>query len=127
MWQRVERWVVNLIALHSLVVGAALLLVPGWTVRFGGWERAEPLFFLWQAGVFHVIVAAGYLLEYRRHGTVTFLVMTKSTATVFLFGAALLSHQPWVVWFSGLGDGAMGLCAFLAHGFATGARDTRPV
>ncbi len=120
-WKRLERWLVTLIALHSLAVGAGLLLAPEWAVRFGGWERAEPLFFLWQAGVFHVVVATGYLLEYRRQGTVAFLVATKAMATVFLFGAALLSRQPWIVWFSGLGDGAMGLCACLVHRRATSA------
>lgn len=114
-WGKAERWLVSLIALHSMAVGAGLLFVPQWALAFGGWGRAEPLFFIWQAGVFHFVVAAGYLLEYRRHGAVTFLVMTKSMATVFLFGSALLSHQPWVVWFSGLGDGAMGLCALFVH------------
>ena len=114
-WARLERWLVWLIAAHSVAIGVLLLAVPAWAVRFAGWEGAEPLFFLRQAGVFHFVVATGYLLEYHRSGTVTLLVVTKALACVFLLASAALTDTAWSVWFSGVTDGGMGLVALLVH------------
>lgn len=85
-----ERWIVVLIAIHSAGVGLLLLLAPGWSAEFGGWDGISSLFFTRQAGVFHIVVAIGYLLEYVRSGGVTFLVVTKSVAVVFLTAAFFL-------------------------------------
>lgn len=114
-WADRERLLVTLIALHSLGVGALLLLVPAWAVVFAGWPGAEPLFFPRQAGVFHFVVAFGYLLEHRGHGGVTLLVVTKTVAAIFLLSAAALGEAAWSVPFSGLADGAMGLAVFVVH------------
>lgn len=114
-WLNLERWLVWLIAAHSVAIGVMLLAVPAWSVRFAGWEGAEPLFFLRQAGVFHFVVATGYVLEYRRNGTVTLLAVTKSMACAFLLASALLTDTAWSVLFSGITDGAMGLAALLVH------------
>jgi|YNPBryunderm2012_1023409.scaffolds.fasta_scaffold35037_1 hypothetical protein len=120
-WPLVERWIVWLIAAHSVAIGVMLLAAPAWSVRFAGWEGAEPLFFLRQAGVFHLVVATGYVLEYRRNGTVTLLAVTKFMACVFLLASALLTDTAWSVLFSGIVDGAMGGAAVLVHRWA--ARD----
>lgn len=112
---RRERLLVWLIALHSLAVGAMLLLAPGWSVRFAGWSGAEPLFFPRQAGAFHFVVVFAYLWEHYRSRGVTVMVFTKSLAFVFLVGAWLLGEVAWSVPFSGIADGAMGLLAWLAH------------
>lgn len=114
-WPRLERWLVWLIAAHSVGIGVLLLAMPAWAVRFAGWQGAEPLFFLRQAGVFHFVVATGYLLEYHRSGTVTLLVVTKALACVFLLASAALTDTAWSVWFSGITDGGMGLVAWLVH------------
>ena len=60
-----------------------------WGARFGGFPSPLPLFFPRQAGAFHFVVAAIYLVEYFRYRGVCLLVMTKSIAVVFLFLAAL--------------------------------------
>jgi len=114
-WPQLERWLVWLIAAHSVVIGVMLLGAPAWSVRFAGWEGAEPLFFLRQAGVFHFVVATGYLLEYHRNGTVTLLAVTKFMACVFLLASALLTDTAWSVLFSGITDGAMGCAAVVVH------------
>ncbi len=110
-----ERALIILIALHSIVVGVMLLFFPEWAVEFAGWSGADPIFFIRQAGVFHFVLAAGYLVEYSRTQTITLLLIAKTTAFVFLIGGSLLADTPWSVWFSGLADGAMALTAFLVH------------
>jgi len=99
--------VLVVIALHSLAVGLFLTLATEWGARFGGFPSPVPLFFPRQAGAFHFVVAAIYLVEYFRYRGVGLLVMTKSIAVVFLFLTALLESVPWVVPLSGIGDGLM--------------------
>ena len=110
-----ERILIILIALHSFIVGGMLMFAAEWAVNFAGWAGADPIFFIWQAGAFHFVLAAGYLMEYRRSGTVTLLLIAKTTAFVFLIGGSLLAATPWSVWFSGVADGAMALVTFLVH------------
>ena len=109
------RTLIILIALHSIIVGVMLLVFPEWAVRFAGWSGADPIFFIRQAGVFHFVLAAGYLVEYSRTQTITLLLIAKTTAFVFLVGGSVLGDTPWSVWFSGVADGAMALVAFLVH------------
>ena len=110
-----ERTLIILIALHSIIVGVMLLFFAEWAVDFAGWSGADPIFFIWQAGAFHFVLAAGYLVEYSRTRTISLLLIAKTTAFVFLIGGSLLADTPWSVWFSGLADGAMALTAFLVH------------
>lgn len=79
-WRLIEQWLVWLIVAHSVAIGVTLLAAPAWSVRFAGWAAAQPLFFLRQAGVFHLLVATGYVREFRRSRTVTLLVVTKAMA-----------------------------------------------
>jgi hypothetical protein len=108
---RAERLLVVLVALHSVLVGAFLILAPQWGARFGGFGAVTPLFFARQAGAFHMVVAAVYIVEHRRYGGVLLLVLTKAIAVAFLALTAALSDSPWVVPFSALGDLAMGAAA----------------
>lgn len=111
-----EKILLFLIVLHSFIVGIMLMFFADWAVRFAGWSSgANPIFFIWQAGAFHFVLAAGYVAEYRRSGTVDLLLIAKTTAFVFLVGGSLLVDTPWSVWFSGFADGAMALTAFLVH------------
>ena len=110
-----ERVLIVLISLHSFAVGVMLMFFAEWAVRFAGWAGAEPIFFIWQAGAFHFVLATGYLVEYFRHRTISLLLIAKSMAFVFLLGGSLLAETPWSVWFSGVADGAMALVAYLVH------------
>jgi hypothetical protein len=104
---KLERALVVLIALHSVVVGLFLTFATDWGARFGGFPRPVPPFFPRQAGAFHFVVAAIYLVEYFHYRGVGLLVTTKTIALAFLFLAALLDSVPWVVPLSGVGDGLM--------------------
>lgn len=110
-----EKILLILISLHSFIVGLMLMFAAPWAIQFAGWEGADPIFFIWQAGAFHFVLAAGYLVEYRRTKTIQLLLIAKTTAFVFLLGGSLLYPTPWSVWFSGFADGAMALTAFLVH------------
>ncbi len=108
-----ERTLVVLIALHSVVVGLFLTLATDWGARFGGFPSPVPLFFPRQAGAFHFVVAAIYLVECFHYRGVGLLVMTKSMAVVFLFLTTALDDVPWLVPLSGLGDGLMAVAVVL--------------
>ena len=110
---QLERALVVLVALHSLVVGLFLTFATEWGARFGGFPDPVPLFFPRQAGAFHFVVAAIYLAEYVHYRGVGLLVTTKSIAVVFLFLTVALDAVPWVVPFSGVGDLLMGVAVVL--------------
>jgi hypothetical protein len=105
-WRRLEGIALVLVALHSYAVGGMLVFAPAWTLDFAGWTEVGNLFFPRQSGAFHFVVATAYLWEWRRHGTVQLLLMTKSIAVLFL-----LILNPWrTAWsipFSGVFDGLM--------------------
>jgi hypothetical protein len=110
-----ERILIYLISLHSFIVGLMLMFAAEWAVQFAGWHGADPIFFIWQAGAFHFVLATGYIIEYSRSKTIVLLLVAKSIAFVFLLGGSLLAETPWSVWFSGFADGAMALTAYLVH------------
>jgi hypothetical protein len=110
-----ERILIYLISLHSFTVGIMLLFAAEWAVQFAGWHGADPIFFIWQAGAFHFVLATGYVIEYSRSKTIVLLLVAKTIATVFLLGGSLLAETPCSVWFSGLADGAMALTAYFVH------------
>lgn len=111
-WRRLTTWAVVLIAIHSAGIALALLFFPRWGAALGGWNEVEPLFFARQVGIFHFVVAFVYVVEYFRYGRVTLLVLTKSTAVVFLGINLLVDTVPWVVPLACLGDGLMGFAVW---------------
>ena len=119
--RRLEWWLVVLIAAHTFTVGAALLAVPEWALRFGGWAAIPPLFFPRQAGVFHLVLGTGYLVEFRRTRGIVLLLTAKACATVFLLGASVFSGVPWFVTFAGVADGLMGASAVAARALVSRA------
>ena len=122
-WRRLETAALVLIALHSYAVGVMLMVFTRWSAEFGGWGAVEPLFFARQGGIFHVVLATGYLVEYFRRGEITLLLIAKSTALVFLLVMWRLGG-PWAEPLSGVADGLMGAVMYLLHRRAT--RSARP-
>ncbi len=115
-WPRAEKWLVVLIAIHSFVVALFLMFLTRWGAAFGGWGDVSPLFFARQAGVFHIVVGIGYLLEYFRDRGVTFLLTTKVLAVMFLASMMVVAEPaPWAVPLSGIADAFMALVVYLVH------------
>jgi hypothetical protein len=110
-----EKLLVSLIALHSAMVGSMFLLLPQWTMRFAGWREIDPLFFAYQAGIFHMVLAAAYLIEWHRYRGVSILITAKIVAFVFLITATIIDPIPWAVWTSGVLDGLMALVVWWVH------------
>ncbi|MBM3286712.1 MAG: hypothetical protein FJY88_05095 [Candidatus Eisenbacteria bacterium] len=110
---RVEPVLVFLICLHSLIVGLILLLAPGFSVRLAGWQDVRPLFFPRQAGIFHIVLAAGYATEYLRRRGISLILIAKSTAFCFLVVMSLAAPTPWAVPFCGVFDGLMAVAVLL--------------
>ncbi len=121
-WDRVESWLIVLIAVHSVTVGLFLLFLTRWGVDFGGWEGLNLTFFARQAGSFHIVVAIGYLLEYFRHREVTFLLVTKIIAVLFLVSMMMVESVPWALPLSALGDGLMVPLVYFVHARGEAAR-----
>lgn len=93
-----------------------MLIVPGPVLDVVGWEEVKELFFVRQAGVFHLLVATAYLVEYRLFGTVRFLLLVKATAVVFLVGVHLVEPAHWLVPLSAVLDGLMVLAVVRLRG-----------
>jgi hypothetical protein len=109
------RILVSLVSLHSILVGTMFILAPQWTMRFAGWRAIDPTFFAYQAGIFHIVLAVSYLLEYRQYRGVSVLVTAKAIAFVFLITATVIDPIPWAVWTSGILDGIMGAVVWWLH------------
>lgn len=119
---------VTLVTLHSVGVGAVLLFWPAWGVRLGGWEPPESYFFVRQGGIFHLVVAMGYGLEYLQRRGTDFMVGAKTLAVVFILSATLLSEVPAAVPLAAAGDLLMLILLLALRRFgASPARDAAPL
>ena len=112
----VELWLVVLVSVHSLAVGVSLSFFPDWSAALGGWGEVRHTFFPRQGGVFHLVVAVGYLHEYLRYRGVSLILIAKSMAVMFLVAMTLADMDgAWAVPASALGDGLMALTVAFVH------------
>ena len=116
-WVGLEKLGVALVVLHSLLVGALLIFFTGWTLEFAGFGGSADYFFPRQSGVFHIVIAIGYAVEYRRSHGITLLLLAKFTAVVFLLAFSSW-NEAWSVPFSGIADGLMAVGMAFIHGQA---------
>jgi hypothetical protein len=110
--------VLYLVALHSALVGLTLIANPEALMRWAGFEVNPEPFFAAQAGVFHLVLAAGYTIAAAgfpdTSSLVLFAVLVKAIATFFLLLYYLLKDRKWVILASGVVDGCMGAAILLA-------------
>ena len=108
---RLLRLVLLLAAAHSAAVGVGLIGLPGRWLPALGLAGEGGLFFRWQGGVFHLLMAYAYLLAARRLPRARLLVhlavTVKVAATLFLVLYCLLVDTAWVVAASAAGDGLL--------------------
>lgn len=108
-----------LIALHSFLVGVALILHPPVIMRFFGFHPIGEGFFPVQGGVFHIILSLFYLVvAFQLEGfrpSIVFSIIVKTTGFLFLMIYYFLVDPIIIVLFSGIGDGAMALAMLWAY------------
>ena len=114
-WPAFEKALIILVALHSAAIGLGALAATEWGLKFGGFAGVSPLFFPRQVGVFHLVAASAYLIEYFQYRGVTILITAKTIAVVFLVTMMAMESLPWVVPFSAAGDALMVLAVLAIH------------
>lgn len=107
------------VALHSAGVGAGLIWHPAALLASCGFAPIGEPFFVVQGGIFHLVMAVGYLLAARdparQAGLVNFTILVKIMAFVFLTVYWLFFARVLTILASGLVDGAMALVIFGAR------------
>jgi uncharacterized membrane protein len=95
--EKAERALVIFGAAQSIGLGLLLAAAPQVGVRLLGFRERVPEFFVREAGMFLVVLAAIYVLEYARYRRVLFLVLAKTCAALFLLACVFRSDLPWTV------------------------------
>lgn len=105
-----------MIAFHSLCVGVGLIIAPSELFEFLGYSKCTERFFPTQGGVFHIIMAIGYIMgaiKYPESYDLTiFTIVVKFCATAFLIIYFIAIKQTWLILFSGVADGLMGIIVY---------------
>lgn len=108
-----------LVAFHSMGVGAMLIILPPEIMQLFGYQFVTERFFQVQAGVFHFVVVAAYILAALNlkdcKWLIIFSIIVKSSTTIFLFTYYFYADQMLVVLLSGIGDGLMGVMIWLFY------------
>ncbi len=115
-WLPVILW---LVSLHSFFVGIGLIIMPDSFMLFFGFEIPTERFFSAQGGVFHLIMSFAFAFaatDIEKHNALILLaIITKFSATIFLFIFYLLINNIWTVLFSGICDFLMGMIIFIFY------------
>ena len=110
---RLFRIVLQLIAVHSLMVGVALIVLPFGVLSWFGFTVDPYRFFSTQGGVFHIVMCVAYWMAARNpmkeQSLLIFIIIAKWIALLFLSLYFLFVELVPVIAFSAVGDGLMGL------------------
>ena len=107
---RFKCYLLAAIALHSIVVGAALFAAPAWTLALFGWKHDGPsFFFVEQSGILLVILGFAYGMGVRRRSFAWFLVLSKFIAVIFLVVETVRGSAPPTALVVAFFDGLMGI------------------
>ena len=101
-------WLLAAVALHSFVLGIAMLATPFWMLSLFGWDVGGSRFFPAQSGLFLLILGIVYAAAVRDRSLVWIVILSKAFAVAFLVGEALGGSCPPVVYVTALIDGVMG-------------------
>ena len=105
--------------LHTTGVAIGLFVLPSEYLTYFGLEGYQGRFFQTQAGVFHLVLGLAYLLAlfYWEKASVLifFAVVAKSIAVVFLVVYYLFLEPAWIILFSAVGDGILGMLLLIVY------------
>lgn len=122
--ERAQQALVALAAAQGLLLAAWLGLLPEMVLRVGGFPAAPPFFVRW-AGVLHLVLAAGYALEWRATRGVALLVIAKGATALFLLVAWFGGGLPQLLVVAFLVEAASAVGAAALHGPAARSRRAR--
>lgn len=102
-----------IVAIHSILVGIGLIVLPASAFEFLGFQKTFDRFFSTQGGVFHIVMAVGYAMAAydlkRFECLIIFSIIIKFIATVFLIVYFLTKSSQLLIIISGISDFIMGL------------------
>lgn len=107
-------WVLALVALHSVVLGVAMLGWPLEILEAFGWEFTETRFYPAQSGLFLIILGIVYAMAIRQRAYVPIVVFSKVFAVAFLVSEAWRGSCPPIVFLTAAIDGFMGALVAIA-------------
>jgi hypothetical protein len=117
-FEKLCKWILWLIALHSIGFGIALVVLPIPFIEFFGFRLAEK-FFAVQGGVFHIVVSVAYIMAALDLAHAKKLIILSCTAkfmaTLFLLSYYLFVSHIFMVIFSGFADFLMGLAILISY------------
>ena len=112
------RWVLWLIAIHSICFGLSLIILPCNILQYFGFDISQK-FFATQGGVFHLIISFAYIRAASKldeSGDLIILaIITKFAATIFLISYYFFGTSILIILLSGFGDFLMGLAVLLLY------------
>jgi hypothetical protein len=109
-----RRIAVGVIALHSVVLGAAMLFCPVWTLEMFGWKYNGPTFFPSQSGVLLLLLGISYMGGIYHLPFAFFLVLSKASAVAFLVTQYFTNEEEGLILESATIDAIMGLVVGIA-------------
>ena len=108
-----------LVGVHSVAVGLGMIWQPVNLLEAMGCAPVGEPFFPAQGGVFHIVMAMGYVLAARdlanHRSLIRFAILVKSVATGFLLIYWMAVDPITVVLASGIGDGIMAVLLFVGY------------
>lgn len=113
------RLVLQLIALHSFLVGIALTVLPFGVLSWFGFTIDPYRFFSTQGGVFHIVMSIAYAFAARNplneKTMLIFIIIAKWIAFFFLSMYFLFGEMVPIIAISAIGDGLMGLIVMMFY------------
>ncbi len=102
-----------LTAIHSILVGIGLIVIPPSFLHHFGLIDYRESFFQAQGGVFHLGVSIAYFMAASKplqsKQLIKFIIYLKMSAFIFLMIYFTFVLQSWLILLSGIGDGLMGI------------------
>ena len=102
-----------IVAIHSLAVGAGLIIMPVFMMEYLGFGICPERFFRAQGGVFHIAMAVGYAMAAynpeRFRGLVILSIIVKFIATIFLLTYFVFVSSIILILLSMVSDFFMGI------------------
>jgi len=108
-----------LVMLHSLGVGIGLIFMPSSWMPFFGFEPYVKNFYQAQGGIFHIVLCVAYSMaawDYKKYdGLIIFSFIAKFIAFGFLLLYYFIIDSSWMIIFSSIADGLMGLILLMLY------------